>query len=196
MSTNKTVIYAFLFAALFFGLDSTNQAQDSDDSVVIGTVLGLKRPDLMGWIMHRRHLDEYYVRVDKVVKGTVSSKYIVIGYPYNDEDKALPSDILSNKYRWKFRIGRMAEWDQTAVPILGEAKVKEPAKSTEKADQITQELIEDLKLGENTFTIVPVTYWIDTVKGFETEAASLEKLGKLKAYFLGRDKGNPKRLNR
>ena len=51
----------------------------------------------------------FYVRVDKVLKGTFDDKYIRIGYGYILPffTKSLPTELFNGKTLWKFNVSRV-----------------------------------------------------------------------------------------
>ncbi len=173
--------------ALVLSVSLGVNCQDTDKATITGTVIGTEQPDLFGWPMHTNRMDILYVRVEKVLKGKMTSRYIRLGYPYNEgRGPKLSEEILDGKHIWRFDVASFDEWSSTVIVSRedGDWWGKPYADPENKNKPL-----------EEQFEIVPITQKCVPIKGFEAEAITLEQRGVIKGYFLRYGKKGPQKVN-
>lgn len=183
----KTFLISIICGLILLYAPSSSLGQRHKRLVIVGSVICVQRPDL-GWPMEFESLEIFYVRIDKVVKGKSSSKYIRIAYGHNPTSQPqynLPLEIFKEKARWKFELSEAPNFDGRAPvssSLPDETKVKV-------SDLLPPEYprIEELRASVATMRCVSVV-------GLEGEAATLETKGTMKGYWLDFDRKSFKKL--
>jgi len=149
----------------------------------VGQVIGSEVPN-MGWPMEFESLKIFYVRVEKVKKGSLKAKYVRIAYghnPSNNPSSTLPEAMFNGQTRWEFEVSAREEFDSSVDVSRGEGDwFDEKNKVKVKCAEIG---ITKNKPDEDCFTI-PMLKKLEPIAGFEQEAISLEKLGVIAGYWL------------
>ncbi len=145
----------------------------SKEILVSGVIVGVEMPEFP-WPMEFQSLKIFYLRISKIHKGHEKAKYLRVAYGYNpslNPKTALPEEMFDGKSVWQMRLSR---WD-----IFDE--VVEVSRSPGDWMYEANAQIE----GETRW--VPIRNKCVATDGNQNEAEALEKLGKLKGYWLDWD---------
>src|SRR2546421_6391884 len=105
MNENKKFFAEIIVSTLLLVVVTSNgYGQQHKRLVVIGHVIGVEVPET-GWPMEFQSVKIFYLRIDKVLKGKSTGKYIRIAYGYNPSSAPqyiLPKEMFDGKTQWKF----------------------------------------------------------------------------------------------
>jgi len=177
-------------------------AQDSEDLSIIGSVVAVETPEF-SWPMEFEAVKIFYVRVDKVLKGTFDDKYIRIGYGYNpsrSSQKNLPTELFNGKTHWKFNVSKMSGFEQDALPMV-KTEAEYIAELEEPDDINATPVIPDSKSDDKedfhkVLKVVPVYYACVITPGFEAEKTGLKSMKTIRSYWLDFPSNNGLKLLR
>jgi len=151
---------------------SIGSAGSANHISVTGTVIAMEEPEF-GWPMEYQSLKIFYLRVDKIAQGREKAKYLRVAYGYNptrQPETVLPDEMFSGNSVWKLRLIRRDIFDRTVEVSQEPLDWYDEEHSGEVEGQIE----------------VPIRPKCIPTSGNEKEAQSLEKLGKVKGYWLAR----------
>ncbi|HKR02654.1 MAG TPA: hypothetical protein VJT09_18390 [Pyrinomonadaceae bacterium] len=185
MSEYKKFFSKIIASALLLALvASDSYGMKRKQLVVIGRVIGVEVPET-GWPMEFESVKIFYIRVERVLKGKSTAKYIRIAYGYNPSSAPqyiLPIEMFDGKTRWKFDLSEYSAFDAKVAVSKSEGDWIDTKNSKKiKGSEILPE--NDPRRNEE-FTSVPIITKCVPVAGFEKEAAILETLGVVKGYWL------------
>ncbi|GEM_PF-5140778 len=160
--------------------------QQSKELVVKGRVIAVEQPEF-GWAMEFESVKIFYLRIEKVLKGKIASKYIRIAYGYNPSSSPkyiLPEKMFNGKTSWKFNLYEREEFDKKVADR--KSKVDSTNSKIDKniTDSIFEALPEDIRSNSKLIVGQPIEPIYESILGYEKEAATLETLGVIKGYWL------------
>ncbi len=187
-------IRPFIFLVLMIGtiFAGVSYSQSSENLSIVGPVVAVETPEF-SWPMEFEAVKIFYVRVDKVVKGTFDDKYIRIGYGYNPSHSPqsnLPTELFNGKTVWKFNVSKMSGFERDTLPTVKTqaeraAELKEPDRAEdEPLETVNDELIAKLPGDKKDLRIAPAYHGLKYIVGCEAEKEGLEAMNTIQSYWL------------
>ena len=152
--------------AICFG--QSNMADEFGQEIIVTCKVICREWNPFGWSMEYAHLDTFFIRVIKVVRGEEKSEYLRIAYGYNLQKDALPEEMFDGETVQEFYLTRWSIFDRAV-----------------KVDKVTDSSSGDEKRQEKkNFAGLPDLNVCIATSGNQKEAEELEKMGILKGYWL------------
>jgi hypothetical protein len=119
----KTILFPILFAVLLSTNVPTTAKSESKTLIARGVVVGeiipihslLKLTDV-------RRMDTLIIRIDKPVKGTEKSQYVIAQYKYFDDEKYGFADLNDANQQWRFKLTRELTCDCTPASLIADGQ--------------------------------------------------------------------------
>jgi hypothetical protein len=139
--------------------------------VVLARVIGVEVPE-QPWPMEFQSLKVFYLKIERVLEGNVDEKFIRVEYGYNPSsqpENILPEEMFDGRSVWEFQLER---WDTF------DAKVEVSRKEGDWID-------EQNSRQEGNERIIPIKPKCVPTNGHQKDAMLLERMKKVKGYWLG-----------
>ena len=151
---------------------------------ITGRVVAVERPAKM-WPMHYSSVTLFYVKIEKVHKGTIKENYVRLVYPSDrDSFRLVLEDILSPGSRWKFRGGVLEEFDDKINECSRSAEEKNKVVKTQTVKGSESGLPKGDPKSDQEFIMQPLVYGCEASPGLDAEMPALKALTSIDTYWI------------